>query len=197
MPGDTRVAATRADRAEGNYTIFHSGVYTACQPCKDDPRKPPLWQVSSARIIHNEGEKMIYFESARFEFFGMPIAYLPYFSTADPTVKRKSGFLMPVFSSNESKYGFAVDVPYFIALAPNYDLTISPKITTRQGPLVQAEWRHRLINGAYSIRAAGIYQLDKDVFLRENGPPTPGYRDFRGLVQSSGKFSITQNWTWG
>ena len=35
-------------------------------------------------------------------------------------------------------------------------------ITTKQGPLMQGEFRQRLINGAYSIRAAGIYQLDKN-----------------------------------
>ena len=53
-------------------------------------------------------------------------------------------------------------------------------ITTRQGPLLQGEWRQRLINGAYAIRASGIFQLDKDVFLRDDGVPTPGYRDWRG-----------------
>ena len=42
---------------------------------------------------------MIYFEQAQLEFFGTPIAYFPYMSTPDPTVKRKSGWLMPVFSN--------------------------------------------------------------------------------------------------
>ena len=91
----TRMAATRADRSSGNYTVFENGVYTACAPCKDDPKKPPLWQVKGARIIHDQTEKMLYFENAQLEFFGVPMAYLPYFSTPDPTVKRKSGFLMP------------------------------------------------------------------------------------------------------
>ena len=85
-----RVAATRADRSSGNYTVFDNGVYTACAPCKDDPKKPPLWQVKGARIIHNQTEKMLYFENAQLEFFGVPMAYLPYFSTPDPTVKRKT-----------------------------------------------------------------------------------------------------------
>ena len=39
----------RADRSSGNLTIFQNGVYTACEPCKDDPRKPPKWQVKAAR----------------------------------------------------------------------------------------------------------------------------------------------------
>ena len=79
--------------------MFENGVYTACAPCKDDPKKPPLWQVKGARIIHDQTEKMLYFENAQLEFFGVPMAYLPYFSTPDPTVKRKTGFLMPGFST--------------------------------------------------------------------------------------------------
>src|ERR1700733_8346312 len=50
----TRMAATRADRSNGNYTVFENGVYTACAPCKDDPKKPPLWQVKGMRIIHDQ-----------------------------------------------------------------------------------------------------------------------------------------------
>ncbi|HTO59887.1 MAG TPA: LptA/OstA family protein, partial [Bradyrhizobium sp.] len=115
----TRMAATRADRSAGNYTVFENGVYTACAPCKDDPKKPPLWQVKGARIIHNQEERMLYFENAQLEFFGVPMAYLPYFSTPDPTVKRKSGFLMPGVTQTGG-YGFGVDIPYYWAIAPDY-----------------------------------------------------------------------------
>ncbi|NJL73350.1 MAG: LPS-assembly protein LptD, partial [Candidatus Competibacteraceae bacterium] len=38
----TRFAAARGRRSEGNFTVLESGVYTACQPCRDDPRRPPL-----------------------------------------------------------------------------------------------------------------------------------------------------------
>jgi len=69
----TRMAATRADRSSGNYTVFENGVYTACAPCKDDPKKPPLWQVKGARIIHDQTDKMLYFENAQLEFFGVPM----------------------------------------------------------------------------------------------------------------------------
>ncbi len=196
-PEQTRIAATRADRTGGNFTVFQSGVYTACEPCKDDPKKPPLWQVKAARIVHDQGEKMIYFENARLEFFGMPLAYMPYFSTPDPTVKRKTGVLMPSFSSS-SKYGTSVEVPYFWALAPDRDLTLSPMVTSRQGVLMKSEWRQRLMTGSYSIRAAGIFQRDKDFFLRtDGGPPTPGYADARGSLETSGQFALTDKWSWG
>lgn len=195
-PDQTRMAAARADRSAGNFTVFHSGVYTACEPCKEDPKKPPLWQVKAARMIHDQGEKMIYFEDARLEFFGRPIAYLPYFSAPDPTVKRKSGFLIPL-ASYSGKYGLGVEVPYYWAIAPDYDLTFSPRLMTRQGLLMRGEWRQRLIDGAYSIRASGIYQLDKDAFDRTGGPSTPGARDWRGSIETSGQFAINDKWVWG
>jgi LPS-assembly protein len=195
-PDKTRMAAARADRSNGNFTVFHSGVYTACEPCKDDPKKPPLWQIKAARMIHDEGEKMIYFEDARLEFFGKPALYMPYFSAPDPTVKRKSGFLMPIIA-NGTKTGFGVEAPYYWALAPDYDFTFSPRLMTKQGALLRGEFRQRLIDGAYTIRASGIYQLDKDVFLRDNGPATPGYRDFRGAIETTGQFALSDKWTWG
>jgi LPS-assembly protein len=193
-PDQTRMAAARAERSSGNYTVFHSGVYTACAPCRDDPKKPPLWQVKAARIIHDQNEKMIYFEDARLEFWGHPIAYLPYFSTPDPTVKRKTGFLVPSVASS-SNYGLAIDVPYYWALAPDYDVTVEPLITTKQGPLMQAEFRQRLLNGAYEIRGSGIRQLDPGYF--NTGAATPGNRDWRGSVESDGQFALTDRWVWG
>lgn len=188
----TNIAAARANRTGGNFTVFESAVYTACLPCRDNPKRPPLWQVKAARIIHDQNEKMIYFEDANLEFFGQPIAYLPYFSTPDPSVKRKTGFLIPN-ATTSSVYGAAVEIPYYWALAPNYDATFAPMITTRQGPLLQGEFRQRLANGAYGIRAAGIYQLDRDAIDKN----APGDRYFRGSLESSGQFALNKNWVWG
>jgi LPS-assembly protein len=187
----TRMAATRADRSGGNYTVFQNGVYTACAPCRDDPKKPPLWQVKGARIIHDQMEKMLYFESAQLEFFGVPMAYLPYFSTPDPTVKRKTGFLMPVYTT-DSTYGYGVEVPFYWAIAPDYDATFNPRFTTQQGVLVQGEFRQRLADGSYQIRAYGIDQLDPGQFAGQVGD-----RDFRGGVETRGQFALNQQWVWG
>ena len=187
----TRMAATRADRTSGNYTVFENGVYTACAPCKDDPKKPPLWQVKGARIIHDQTDKMLYFENAQLEFFGVPMAYLPYFSTPDPTVKRKTGFLMPGFTS-VSTYGFGLETPFYWAIAPDYDATFSPRFTTTQGVLLQAEFRQRLINGSYQIRAFGIDQLDPGAFAGQ-----PGDRQFRGGVETKGQFALNDKWVVG
>jgi LPS-assembly protein len=187
----TRMAATRADRSSGNYTVFENGVYTACAPCRDDPKKPPLWQVKGMRIIHDQIDKMLYFENAQLEFFGVPMAYLPYFSTPDPTVKRKSGFLMPGFTE-AAGYGYGVDIPYYWAIAPDYDATFTPRITSKQGVFMQAEFRERLLDGSYQIRAYGIDQLEPDAFAGQ-----PGDRQFRGGVETKGEFALNDKWVWG
>ncbi len=187
----TRMAATRADRTSGNYTVFENGVYTACAPCKDDPSKPPLWQVKGMRIIHDQIDKMLYFENAQLEFFGVPIAYIPYFSTPDPTVKRKTGFLMPGVTSNVG-YGIGIETPFYWAIAPDMDATFNPRFTTQQGVLMQAEFRQRLMDGSYQIRAYGIDQLDPGAYAGQ-----PGDRQFRGGVESKGEFALNQQWVWG
>lgn len=190
----TRFTAPRAERTDGETFIFDKGIYTACEPCVDKPERPPLWQVRAARIIHKKSEQTIYYEDARLEFAGVPIAYIPYFSGPDSTVKRKSGFLAPKFI-NTNALGYGVGLSYFFNLAPNYDLTLTPTYLSRQGLLGQAEWRHRLVNGSYKIRVSGIFQQEPTAFL-----PTPlgaGDKDFRGSVESSGKFFINPRWNFG
>ncbi len=190
-PQRTRFAASRADRSEGNITVFQNGVYTACEPCRDDPKKPPLWQVKAARIIHNEGERKVYYENGTLELFGYPVAYLPFFYHPDPTVKRQSGFLPPhVYSNN--RVGVGIEAPYFWSIKPNMDATMALVPFTGQGLLAKAEFRHRLVNGAYQIKAAGIDQVNPQRF-----GALSGNRDFRGALEATGEFNINKRWLWG
>ena len=80
-------------------TVFNSGVYTACEPCKAHPERPPLWQVRAAKIIENQQTHVVYYEDAWLEVAGVPVAYIPYFSAPDPTVTRQSGLLAPTLAT--------------------------------------------------------------------------------------------------
>ncbi|HXQ84200.1 MAG TPA: LPS assembly protein LptD, partial [Xanthobacteraceae bacterium] len=99
--------------------------------------------------------------------------------------------------TDASQYGFGVEIPYFWALAPNYDLTLSTMMTTKQGALVEGAWRQRLLDGSYSIKAAGIYQLDPGYFASRDGPTSPTANTFRGVIQSAGQFALSDKWVWG
>jgi LPS-assembly protein len=190
-PQKTRFAAARVDRTGGDTSVFQSGVYTACETCKEDPSRPPIWQVKAKRIIHKESERVIYYENAQLEFFGAPIAYFPFFWTPDPTVKRQSGFLIPSLFSRDS-IGFGATIPYFWAIAPDKDVTFTLAPMSRQGVLGSVEWRQRFVNGAFTFKGTGVFQADPDAFSA-----TPARRDFRGAIETSGRFAINKQWSWG
>ncbi|HLW90053.1 MAG TPA: LPS-assembly protein LptD [Roseiarcus sp.] len=190
----TYFSAPRAERLGGEQIVFEKGTYTACAPCQDHPERPPLWQVRAAKIIHNNQTHTIYYEDSWLEVVGIPIAYVPYFSTPDWTVSRQSGFLAPHFI-DDSQLGYGLGVPYFFNLAPNYDLTVEPTILSTQGLLGDVLWRHRLETGAYTIRVTGIDQLDPTVFAPK--PYGGGSERFRGSVESQGTFYINDKWSYG
>ena len=179
----TFFTAESSRRSDGRVTEFYNATYTACEVRLNHEERPPLWQVRSAKIIHDEEEEVIYFERARLEFLGVPVAFVPYLSTPDPSVTRATGFLFPEVNVSTT-LGFGVGVPFFWAPAPNYDLTLTPTYFTKAGLLAEAEWRHRLGSGIYTIIAAGIY---------EKGPP----RTFRGAVRTTGDFDINRFWQFG
>ncbi|KQU91290.1 Organic solvent tolerance protein [Mesorhizobium sp. Root695] len=194
-------AAESAERMGGVLTTFHNGVYTACEPCEDKPDKAPTWRVKAKKIIWNGEKKTVRFENANFEFFGFPLAYLPAFEIADPTVKRKSGFLIPGIVYNDD-LGVGVKIPYYFALSPTYDLTVTGTGYTKQGFLGEAEWRQRFNNGQYSLKIAGIRQNDPDAFIDAAGRNVDSGaagdpNKFRGMMGTQGQFAINPRWDFG
>ena len=188
-PDESRFGAANAEQ-RGDTFIFNQGTFTACPACKDNPRKPLTWQIKASRIIYDRKEEVVYYENARFEFLGVPIAYVPYFFHPAPESKRKSGFLAPEVEFSKSR-GLSVGLPYFWAIAPNKDLTITPVGFTNQGLMLKGHYRHRMANGTVELRGAGISQTDPGEFS------APGNVHDRGFVETWGRFNINEFWDWG
>lgn len=185
-------AADSAEREDGEVTTFNYGVYTACEPCESKPDKTPAWRIKAQKIIWNGKEKTVRFQNAHFELFGLPIAYLPYFEMPDPTVRQKSGLLIPSYRRS-SELGHGVRVPYYLALSPTADTTFKPAWYSKQGFLGEAEWRQRFDNGGYSVTIAGIRQRRPYDFPAGT---TDDVRD-RGMIGTKGQFAINPRWTFG
>lgn len=182
----TKLAANSGERVNGEELILNHAVYTACTPCATNPTHRSLWEIKAERVVQNGRTHTIRLEKARFEMFGKPIAYIPVLEMPDYTVKRKTGFLFPKFNYAQ-KLGFGVTTPYYFALAPDMDATVSPTVLTRQGFLAEVEFRKRFHNGLVTLRAAGIDQRNLEVF----DVGTSDRRDgFRGMVASEGQFKI-------
>jgi len=194
----TYFGAESAERLGGVLTTFHNGVYTACEPCEDSPTSADLGASRHAKIVWNGEKKTVRFENSNFEFFGFPLAYLPAFEIADPTVKRKSGFLMPGVAY-KSHLGAGFGIPYYLVLSPTYDLTARGTYFTKQGFLGEAEWRQRFDNGQYSLKIAGMRQQNPGAFdLNTVDRGTPGDPTrFRGMMGTKGQFAINERWDFG
>ena len=194
----TYFAAESAERERGVVTTFNNGVYTACEPCEEKPDRAPIWRIKARKIIWNGEAKTVRFEKSRFEMFGYPIAYLPVFEVADPTVKRKTGFLIPGIGY-KSELGVGFNIPFYIALAPTYDLTLSGRYYTKQGFFGMAEWRQRFNNGQYNLRVAGIHQDDPGAFPfgTENGGTEADPNKNRAMIGTKGDFTINPRWAFG
>lgn len=79
------------------------------------------------------------FEGAKLGFLGVPVFYVPKMSVS-LNDDRKSGLLIPTLGYS-SKNGLDLALPYYLNLAPNYDATLIPRIISKRGPALGAEFR--------------------------------------------------------
>ncbi len=182
LADDTRLAAVRGVRSDGARTTLDRAVYSPCEICEDDGQ--PLWQIKAERVVHDQATQTVAYRNARLELFGVPVLYTPYFYHPDPTVERRTGFLAPTFGT-DTELGFTVETPFFIDLAPNRDLVLSPLMTTNGGVLLNAEYRElrrfgltELGGGVTYTDAAGEREGQNNV--RQSGSEVRGYIDSRG-----------------
>ena len=187
-----RIVGSSATHINANRTEIKNAVYSPCSLCKDDPNKPPFWQIKAVKITHNKKTQTINYRDAWIEFFGLPVFYTPYFRHPDPMVKRKSGFLFPTLR-NSTDLGTRLITPYFINISPTEDATITPIIATKSSPILSAEYRNRLKNGTLDIEGS----LKRNSNDSDHLSTEKGYFGLRGHTLVKGRFDINQAWRWG
>ena len=121
---------------DGDETLVTKGVFTTC---KKNDNCPP-WQLSAQEVKHDKKKKTIYYKNAWLKLYDKPVFYFPKFFHPDPSVKRQSGFLMPTFEDS-STLGASLNVPYYLVIANNKDLTLKPRFYSEEKLLLQTEYR--------------------------------------------------------
>jgi LPS-assembly protein len=186
----SRLAANAARRINGNRLELARGVYSPCDLCKKDPSAPPAWQLKARQISDDKEQKLIEFRDAVLQVDGVPVFYTPYLSEPEPSVKRKTGFLPPSFG-NSNTIGAHVAIPYYIDLAPDKDLTLAPRFTTRAGELLAGEYRQRFGNGMLD----GVGSLNYS--NAGSGSNTSNGEQWRGHVNASGVWDLNDTYRTG
>jgi len=192
LSDNSRLAAAEGERVDGRYTRLERAVYSPCEICKEDPSRPPIWQIRAARITHDQQQRDVYYRDAVLEVAGVPVAYMPFFAHPDPTVERRSGFLTPK-PGISGDIGTFARIYYFFDIEPDKDFTLEVTPSTEDGLLLGGEYRQRFATGSLLLSGSATY-ADRTEGI---GPLEVTEKDFRGHLFGTGRFEIDQFWRWG
>lgn len=146
MSDGSRLAAKSGVRADNRSTL-DLATYSPCKVL-DDAGCPqtPVWQLKAVRVVHDPERGRVYYTGARLEMFGVPVLALPKLSHPDGVGRSQSGLLAPDIRISR-ELGGEIRIPYYFALAPDRDLTLTGNIYTAVAPMIGTEYRQLLEGG--------------------------------------------------
>lgn len=108
--------------------------YTTCPEDNHD------WYILADDLEIDNEKKTGTARHASIRFKDVPIFYLPWMDFSF-SKERKTGFLSPVMG-NTTRSGVEVSMPFYWNIAPNYDATITPRLMSRRGLMLNNEFRY-------------------------------------------------------
>ena len=171
-----QMRAAILDRKNGLNTNLQNVRATACFSC-DNP--VPIWQLLAKTGSHDREKRQLIFQNAHLRVFDVPVFYIPYLRLPEPRVKRMQGFLVPRTKQN-SLLGLGLELPYFIPMGHDKDVTMSPLIS-QETKTLNLNYRHALDTG----RLAANLAISNDTVIPEK---------VRARFQSNGDFKLPYNY---
>lgn len=166
----------RADqivRDERGLITIARGEYSTCPPGE----RAWSFVAKDIRLDQESGRGEV--RRATLQVKDVPVLYLPYFNFPIDD-RRQTGMLIPRFG-NTNDGGFDLAVPVYVNIAPNFDATVTPRLMTRRGSMVEGEFRYLLpylgtgtISGAYLPEDKLYADRDrKSLSWKQSGNLTP------------------------
>ena len=129
--------AKQIDKKNVDGTQFYKmkdGTFTTC------PAGDKSWRFAAGSLKRDGESPFADLYNARFEVLDVPIFYLPWLRVP-VTDERLTGFLYPTLSYG-SRNGMEYEAPFYWNIAPNYDLTLTPKYMNHRGLQTTAKFRY-------------------------------------------------------
>ncbi len=127
------IVAAKLDRKAFNKYIAIEAEYTTCKDC------PESWSLFGKEFIIELGE-YITIRNALIRANGINVTWIPYIVLPAKS-ERQTGLLFPSVTNRVSE-GVSVGVPWFWAIGPNKDLTLTPTFWSNRGQGTDIEYRH-------------------------------------------------------
>lgn len=155
-----KLAANGGRRLDSGVNELSRAIYSTCNVCKEHPERPPLWDIRAKTATQDVVNKRIEYQDAVVDIHGVPVAYFPYLTQPDPSVRRASGFLIPSFG--QGKYlGTYFSMPYYLVIDDQSDATFSPLVSTGGAPALDLQYRRRFNSGAITANGSIGYTEGK------------------------------------
>lgn len=138
--------------------IISDAEYTPCLEENYLIENCPGWKMKASRVFHNLETKTVHYDHARIHIFNIPVFYLPYFAHPDPSVNKRTGFLMPTIK-NDGQLGDIISLPFFYNISGNKDLTFTPNFQSKGNNFLEINYRHK--------NQLGL--IDIDTSINDNG----------------------------
>ena len=142
VPNNDPILKGRSAISNDDQTKIYKTVFSTCNITN---KNCPGWEIETEEFTHDKINKVFNYKNSWLKIFNQEIFYFPFFSHPDPSVKRKSGFLVPYYGSSNN-FGSWVNIPYFKTLGKDKDMTFNPRIYADDKFIMQAEYRQSLEN---------------------------------------------------
>ncbi|MDP5459712.1 LPS-assembly protein LptD [Alishewanella sp. SMS8] len=132
--------------ASNEALVLRQAVFTTC------PEQDDSWGLHAEEISIAADSGWGEARNAVFKIKDIPIFYIPYL-TFPVNEQRKSGLLVPKVGSSQST-GIDIELPYYLNLAENYDLTLTPRFMSNRGAQLKSQLRY------LTAEHSGLLQLE-------------------------------------
>ena len=178
------VLGKKISRISENQIIGKDAEYTTCRDC------PEFWSIHGRTIKITVGQ-YIEIEHAYIKVKGTVIMYIPYI--VFPIKKsRQTGLLFPKFSL-DLEDGTLYQQPWFWAISPNMDMTLTPSVLGRRGWGSEVQFRHILKDGLWYELNSFLFS-DRIYLPNKEGDEISGQHVFRYFSEWEHHYHSYKNW---
>lgn len=165
MADNSVLLAKKAEHRGGNDSDFYDVSYSSCDFCLDGTR---FWEIKAQKLSHDKQAQNMSGQNVSLHMSEIPVFYFPYFSYPDPTVKRRTGFLIPSYRSI-SELGSGLQIPFYWEITPYTDILFNPIIASKRN-LYSGIFRQTFKNGDFMFYGTQVndeigrrYSMDSDL----------------------------------
>ncbi len=125
--------AASADLSDAEHGKLLDGTFSTCDP---DARE---WYLHANELDMDKVANTGYAHGVSLYYKDVPFFWFPYLSFPLSN-ERQSGFLAPHIGYSSHR-GLVLGAPYYLNLAPNYDATLEPRVSTERGAMLAGQFR--------------------------------------------------------